>query len=192
MNITVISTSPRKGSNTLKLSKALTKLFVQSGHEVKLYDFENYDIPMVGQGSLDPANLSEFQKGLVEAWSSAELVVFAAPEYNWTTSGQLINAVHQLGSPNFAHLFNDKVFAFAGVSAGRGGRLPAVELSMLFNKMINFLNQYSVVSPRLLESHETGKNLGNEGESQGNEAYDKACAAFVDYSLKIAERWFGK
>ena len=146
---------------------------------------------MIGQGSLDKDNLTDFQQKLLKVWSEADVVVFAIPEYNWMTSGEFINMLHQVGTKPFAHLFNQKVFALVGVSSGRGGRRPCLEMTIMINKLISFLNQYSVISPKLFESHETGKNLDSKGQSTGNEIFEKGMADFVSYTLKIARQWHG-
>lgn len=190
MKTLVLSTSPRKGSNTLKVAKALESLSQEKGQTTKLVNFENYDIPMVGQGSLDPENLSDFQRELIQAMEWAEVIIMAAPEYNWTTSGQLINAIHQLGGKDYGHVFDNKVFAFVGVSSGRGGRLPCIEMSTLVNKMINFLNKYSIVSPRILESHETQNNVDENGVPAPDTVYLRMMHAFLDYTFVMANRWF--
>lgn len=191
MKIAIISGSPRKESNSIKVARYLQSLFLAQESDISVFDFEEIDIPMVGRGSLDKDNLTDFQQKLLTIWGKADLVVFAIPEYNWMTSGEFINMLHQVGEKSFAHLFNQKVFALVGVSSGRGGRRPCLEMTVMINKLISFLNQYSVISPKLFESHETGKNLDSEGQSTGNEIYEKGMADFVSYTLKIARQWHG-
>lgn len=190
MNIALISTSSRSNSNTLRFTKFLQNILNESGeHAVSLVNFEQYDIPFVGQDSLDKDNLTPFQQELISAWSAADLVIFAAPEYNWTAPPQATNAIHQLGGPAFKHLFDNKAFAMAGVSNGRGGRQPALDMTTVVNKIISFTNCYSIVSPKLYESHETPANLNESGEFVGHEVYDRTVRAFVDYTLNVAQRW---
>jgi len=190
MNIAIIATSPRKNSNSLRFSKYLQKLVQTSGYDdVTVVDFHHFDIPSVGRGTVNKETLTDFQGEFIGAWEKADLVFFVTPEYNFTVNGDLLNALHQLGSKDFAHLFNNKVFAFAGVSAGRGGKVPCLELTTVINKIINFSNQYSVVSPRIFESHETHKNLDDNADSVGNKIYEDGVKAFVDYSLAVTKRW---
>ncbi len=191
MKIAIISTSPRKGSNSLKVAKYLKSILSEQQDDLSLFHFEEVDIPMVGRKKLDKDNLSEFQQKLLHVWGEADLVIFTLPEYNWTTSGELINALHQLGTKPFADLFNNKVFALVGVSTGRGGRQPCLEINMVVNKLISFLNQHSVVSPKIFESHETAKNLNAEGDSEGNDIYEKGVRDFVNFTLRIAQQWHG-
>jgi chromate reductase len=190
MKIAIIATSPRKNSNSLRFSNYLQKLAQTSGYEsVTVVDFHHFDIPSVGRGTINKEALTDFQRELLSAWTAADLVFFITPEYNFTVNGDLLNALHQLGSKDFAHLFHDKVFALAGVSAGRGGKTPCLELTTVINKIINFSNQYSVVSPRIFESHETHKNLDENADSTGNKIYEDGVKAFLDYSLEVTKRW---
>ncbi len=191
MKVAIISTSPRKESNSLKVAKYLESLFAAHESDTSIFDFREIDIPMVGRGSLDLQNLSAFQQKLIKIWGEADLVVMAVPEYNWITSGELINALHQLGKKPFLQLFDNKVFALVGVSSGRGGRQPCLEVAMIINKLIGFNKEVSVVSPLYFESHETGKNLEEDGTPTGNEVYTKGVIEFVDYTLRIARRWHG-
>lgn len=190
MEITILCGSSRQNSNSLKLATYLQKLLAKEVmYQVQLISFENADIPMVGRGDLKPDALSPFQQKLVDALAFAKLVFVIVPEYNWNTSGEFINALDQLGNKDFAYLFDNKVFAVAGVSSGRGGRMPSVEISLMLSKLINFLDKQSIVSPRVFESHETQLNLSSEGQSLGNPAYEKGIASFIDYALKMANRW---
>lgn len=190
MKITIISASSRHNSNSIKLQQYLAGLLEQSGeHTVSVCDFVNCDIPMVGRGDIDKNNLSEFQSDLIKKWEQAELILLVAPEYNWLTSGELINALHQLGKANFAYLFDNKVFGLSGVSSGRGGRRPGIELTTLLNKLISFLGQVSIVSPKIFESHETQNNLSESGESLSNARYEKGVEQYLSYTLSVARRW---
>ncbi|WP_420147594.1 NAD(P)H-dependent oxidoreductase [Spirosoma sp.] len=190
MKIALISTSSRKNSNSLRFVNYLRHVLAEEGqHEVSIVTFEEYDIPFVGQGSLKKETLTSFQRELISAWESADLVLFAMPEYNWTAPPQATNAVHQLGGPTFKHLFDNKVFAMVGISNGRGGRQPALDMTTVVNKLISFTNSYSIVSPKLYESHETDKNLDEHGRFVGHEIYERTARAFLAYTLNVAQRW---
>lgn len=190
MKITLISTSSRKNSNSLRFVNYLRHLLAEEGqHEVSIVTFEQYDIPFVGQGSVKKDALTPFQTELINAWGAADLVLFAMPEYNWTTPPQATNTIHQLGGPSFKHLFDNKVFAMVGISNGRGGRQPALDMTTVVNKLISFTNSYSIVSPKLYESHETDKNLDENGHFVGHEIYERTAKAFLEYTLNVAQRW---
>ncbi|WP_461106291.1 NAD(P)H-dependent oxidoreductase [Spirosoma koreense] len=190
MKIALIATSSRKNSNSLRFVNYLRHVLAEEGqHEVSIVTFETYDIPLVGQGSLKIDALTPFQQELINAWESADLVIFAMPEYNWTAPPQATNMVHQLGSPALKHLFDNKVFAMVGISNGRGGRQPALDMTTVMNKLISFTNSYSIVSPKLYESHETDKNLNEQGHFIGHEVYERTARSFLTYTLNVAQRW---
>ena len=190
MNIALISTSPRKNSNSLRFVTYLRHLLAEEGQrEVSLVTFERYDIPFVGEGVVNKDELTPFQSELIQAWEAADLVIFASPEYNWTAPPQATNTIHQLGGPAFKHLFDNKVFAMVGVSSGRGGRQPALDMITVVNKIISFTNSYSIVSPKLYESHDTPLNLDENGQFFGHEVYEKTTRAFADYTLNVTQRW---
>ncbi|ADB37554.1 NAD(P)H-dependent oxidoreductase [Spirosoma linguale] len=192
MKITLISTSSRKNSNSLRFVSYMRNLLVSEGqHEVSIVSFEDYDIPYVGQGSVKKDALTPFQSELIGAWESADLVLFAMPEYNWTAPPQATNAIHQLGGPGFKQLFDNKVFAMVGISNGRGGRQPALDMTTVVNKIISFTNSYSIISPKLYESHETDKNIDENGNFYGHEVYERTAKAFLEYTLNVAQRWVG-
>ncbi|GAB2541615.1 NAD(P)H-dependent oxidoreductase [Spirosoma aerophilum] len=192
MKITLISTSSRKNSNSQRFVNYIRHILADEGqHEVTIVTFEHYDIPFVGQGSVKADNLTPFQQELTTAWEAADLVLFAMPEYNWTAPPQATNAIHQLGGPAFKHLFDNKVFAMVGISNGRGGRQPALDMTTVMNKIISFTNSYSIVSPKLYESHDTDKNLDENGHfsETGHEVYERTVKAFLTYTLNVANRW---
>lgn len=190
MNIAVISTSPRQKSNSLKVARYMKNLMeVHEDTEVVLIDFEAADIPLVGRGNLSPDSLSDFQQNLVNKWGKADLVLFVVPEYNWITGGELINAFHQLGSKHFRSLFDNRTFAFAGVSNGKGGRRPGIEMTTLVNKIISVLGGYAIVSPKIFESQYTQNELDENGTFKGDASYERAATDFVKFSLEVAARW---
>ncbi|MBD2700436.1 NAD(P)H-dependent oxidoreductase [Spirosoma sp. BT702] len=190
MKIALISTSSRPNSNSLRFVNYLLHVLAEEGqHEVSIVSFEKYDIPYVGQGTLQADKLTPFQQELISTWEAADLIIFAMPEYNWTAPPQATNTVHQLGGPVFKHLFDNKVFAMVGISNGRGGRQPALDMTTVVNKLISFTNSYSIVSPKLYESHETAVNLDAEGHFIGHEVYERTARAFLNYTLNVAQRW---
>ncbi|RYC70381.1 MULTISPECIES: NAD(P)H-dependent oxidoreductase [Spirosoma] len=192
MNIALISTSSRKNGNSLRFINFVRNVLNETGqHDVSVVTFEHYDIPYVGQGSVKQETLTPFQQELISSWAAADLVIFAMPEYNWTAPPQASNTIHQLGGPAFKHLFENKVFAMVGISNGRGGRQPALDMTTVMNKIISFTNSYSIISPKLYESHETDKNLDEAGRFIGHEVYDRTARAFIDYTLNVAHRWIG-
>jgi chromate reductase len=143
----------------------------------------------VGRQKLDYNTLSDYQKNLISKWQEAHLVIFCNPEYNWTTNGEVFTMLDQIGNKFFAHLFDNKAFAFVGTSSGRGGRLPALEVSKVVSKVISFQNRLSIISPKIFEAHEIAKNLNENGDSVGNPVFESGLAEFIQYTLAVARRW---
>ncbi len=189
MNISIISGSARANNNTIRVGYALKKIFEQAGHQTSLVDFMQYDIPLINQGELDPDGLSTFQHSLVTSMKNADLCIIITPEYNWSTTPEILNFLHRFGDKKFASIFDEKVFALVGVSTGKGGKAPALHLVSILNKIISFLDLNSVVSPKLFESHFTKEVIDERGNLLGNALFDKGINDFVDYNIRVTKRW---
>ncbi len=191
MKVLILSTSPRKGSLTLRFSRYLKNEILNSGiaESVHIQDFEDFDLPTIGRSKINTENPSTFQKSLLDSWNEAQVIIFCCPEYNWTTNGEVLIMTEQLSSKSFSYLFDNKVFAFAGTSSGRGGRLPALETAKVISKIISFQNQFSIVSPKILEVHEIAQNLNENSLSKGNTVFESGVQDFARYTLKVAARW---
>jgi chromate reductase len=189
MRICVISGSARSNNNTIRVAKAIARVF-KAAHSVKVIDFIHYDIPLMAQGGLDAANLSSFQQELITAMDEAHVVIMISPEYNWSTTPEILNMLHLLPNKPLAHLFNNKVFSFVGVSTGKGGKAPAIHLMQIVNKLISFGDHDSFVSSRIFEAHFTKEVLDEEGNSLGNPLFDKGLEDYCNYTIRMAQRWF--
>jgi chromate reductase len=189
MNIAIISGSARTNNNTLRVAKAIARL-TQNNHQVEVIDFQSYDIPLIAQGGLNPERLSTFQQHLVQAMEKAHLIIIISPEYNWSTTPEILNMLHLLPTQPFMHLFDNKVFSFVGVSTGKGGKAPALHLMQILNKVLSFANLESIVAAKIFESHYTKETLDVEGNRLGNEPYNAGLQNYIDYTLQGAKRWF--
>ncbi|MFY0644015.1 MAG: NAD(P)H-dependent oxidoreductase [Bacteroidia bacterium] len=185
MKVAILSGSARLDNNTIRVARAIQK---ELGEGV-IVDYRTYDLPNANQESMHKGNLTEFQTSLVNAIDEAQLLFVLTPEYNWFPSAEIVNTVHQLASNEFRHIFHDKVAAFVGVSTGRGGRMPAVQLSYVFDKIFNVFNLHSISSPKKFESQFTTQCIDEEGVLLDNEAYNQGFKEFVQYSLNVARRW---
>lgn len=189
MQTIILSGSSRPGNNTHRVALAIQNRIKHLGFDADVVDFTQYDIPFLNQGGLNPHALTPFQQELVNGIDRADLVVMVSPEYNWFPSAELINMIHQLGNHAYRHLFDNKVFAFAGVSTGRGGRIPTIQLSYVIDKLINVFSTHAITCPKKFESQFTTKVLDTEGKSLGNEEYDRGLNTFVDYAAQLATKW---
>ncbi len=185
MKIAILSGASRPNNKTLRLAKAMAQLIP----DAQIIDFIDYDIPFPNQGHVDSKNLTPFQAQLTNAIDQSYLVFVLTPEYNWFPSAELVNMVHQLANHEHIHIFNNKVFAFCGVSSGVGGRIPTIQLSNMFDKILNVFNLSSVTSPKIFEARYIASALDEDGNSLGNEEFDKGLEDFINYTIKVADRW---
>lgn len=189
MNIAILSGSARTNNNTIRVAKALERL-VAAKHKVSVLDFQEYDIPLIAQGGMPTEQLSHFQSKLVQAMDESQLILIISPEYNWSTTPEILNILHLLPTKHYMHLFQDKVFSVVGVSTGKGGKAPALHIMQILNKVISFANLESLVAAKIFESHFTKEALDEHGKSLGNTLYDQGLQSYIDYTLRITERWF--
>lgn len=189
MNVAIISGSARANNNTLRVAKAIQLHLSNLNHLSSIVDFTFYDLPLINQGNINNDNLTSFQENLITSWRNADLVITISPEYNWSVTPELLNMYNAIGVKDFIDLFNEKTFAFVGVSSGKGGKMPCLQLLQVVGKLVSFSNSYSFISPKIFESHFTKDVLDENGNSLGNEMFDKGLLDFISYNLEVAERW---
>lgn len=189
MNISILSGSARALNNTIRVGKALELRLQEAGHTTTLVDFQYYDLPLMNQGPIDEKNLTPFQHQLANSMRNADVVMLITPEYNWSTTPEILNFLHRMSDLRFRDLFNNKVFATIGVSTGKGGKAPALHLHSILNKIISFSNLDSFVSAKIFEAHYTKEVLDEQGKSLGNEMFDKGLNDFIHFTLRMSERW---
>lgn len=190
MQICIISGSARANNNTHRVSLAI-ELLLNANHEISVIDFKEFDIPSLAQGGLKTNALTPFQQNLIDSLFKAEVVIMVSPEYNWSATPEILNMLNLVPNKPFDQIFNNKVFAFVGVSTGKGGKVPALQMMQIVNKLISFSNNDSIVSSRIFEAHFVKEVLNESGESLGNPMFDKGLNDFCDYTIRIANRWFG-
>ncbi len=189
MNISILSGSARAQNNTIRVGKAIALRLQQMGHTATLVDFIEYDIPLMNQGGIDENNLTPFQQELANSMRAADAVLLITPEYNWSTTPEILNFLHRMSDRRFKDLFDQKVFATVGVSTGKGGKAPALHLHSILNKIISFTDLDSLVSAKIFEAHYTKEVLDENGHSLGNELFDAGLNDFIRYTLRITGRW---
>lgn len=189
MNIAILSGSARANNNTIRVGKALQNRMKMLGHEVSLVDFQQYDIPLINQGHIEELTYTPFQQQLTAAMKAAQAIIIITPEYNWSTTPEILNFLHRLGDHKFKHLFDEKVFATVGVSTGKGGKAPALHLHTILNKIISFTDLNSFVSPKIFEVHYTKEVLDENGHALGNDMFNAGLDDFIHYTLRMTARW---
>jgi chromate reductase, NAD(P)H dehydrogenase (quinone) len=122
MNILIIPGSLRKDSFNKKLAALVERVLTEKGHRPAIFDLENiplynFDVQEAGL----PEAVSQFKKAI----EGAQLLVFCSPEYNYSISGVLKNALDWGSRPYGDNSFGGKVAAIMGVSNGRFGTVRA-------------------------------------------------------------------
>ncbi len=139
MKTIIFSCSARQDSLTLRFSKLLQEL-LPSSSLLCLRDLALADIGR--EATTEQAqNLSQINA----AFAGAEKVLILSPEYNWSLSASAKTLLDHLSMS--AASWNNKVITCFGCSAGRGGRLPILELWNISNKIIAFSKAQALVSP---------------------------------------------
>ncbi len=190
MIVTILSGSSRTNSNTLRACKGLERVLKEKGvAKVNLINFETYDIPFFNGPQLNPNALTPFQSELVAAMQESDSIIMATPEYNWFPSAEIINLIHRLADKPFLSIWENKVFSFVGVSTGRGGRMPTVQMGYVVDKIISVFNISSITNPKSFEIQFVKQVLDADGQSLGNAEFDKGMEQFINYLMRTTEQW---
>lgn len=127
------------------------------------------------------SDLQGMQRELYDTVVWAERVIFVVPEYNRETPSEYIEMAHQFIRGEFKEFWSNRIFAFAGVSSGFGGREPLYYSWKVFHYAINNLGTTNVhVSPYHFQSVYTGEQFDEAGNFIGNEKYKTNIQTFVD------------
>lgn len=118
MKVLIIPGSLRNESFNKKLARLVEKLVREKGHEPTV--FELNDIPLYNEDVQNaglPPSVQKFKKTIADS----KFLVFCAPEYNYSMSGVLKNAIDWGSRPYGDNSWGGKVAVVMGVSNGRFG-----------------------------------------------------------------------
>ena len=119
MKILAVSGSIRRDSHNTNLLRAAAEA-APAGVEVELWDGIG-DLPIYDQ-DLDGAEPESVLR-LRKAWSEADAILFATPEYNGSIPGGLKNAIDWASRPKFHAALTNKTVAVVGASTGQFGAM---------------------------------------------------------------------
>lgn len=180
MQIAIVSASPRTGSASLKVAKFIQTL-VPEPHVAELFSFDGFSIPSVATDWLMVEQLPKQAAELYKLVAKSEKVVFVVPEYNRMVPAEYAAFIHQFQKKEFADFWQNKTFAFVGVSSGVGGREPIYISEKVFNYAINSNGfKGSFVSPFHFQSTFTGEQFDEKGEFIGHDKYKEGMQKFVE------------
>jgi chromate reductase len=122
MRILAVSGSLRADSHNTNLLRAAIEA-APEGVELELWEGIG-DLPIYDQ-DLENGEVPASVRRLRDAWSAADAILFATPEYNGSVPGGLKNAIDWASRPKFEAALTNKTVAVAGASTGQFGALWA-------------------------------------------------------------------
>ncbi len=171
MKILGISGSLRKDSFNRKLLQAAIEL-APEGMEIEIFDrlgeipFYNEDVEERG----DPESVIALKKSI----ESADALLIATPEYNYSVPGALKNAIDWASRPPAPTVLNDKACGIIGASQGTGGTIRS---QLALRQMLGSTNSPVLLKPETFIAKAQDK-FGTDGKLT-DESTRKHLASFL-------------
>ncbi len=171
-----ISGSLRRASYNTGLLRAASEL-LPDGMTLEIYDLSS--IPLYNQDIADIA-FPEPVKHFKERIRAADALLIATPEYNYSVTGVLKNAIDWASRPPQENAWNDKPLAIVG-AGGLGGTARA---QLALRHIAVFVNMHVVNKPELRvvrswEKFDKEGNLTDEAVRKELRALLEALAAWT-------------
>ena len=140
-----IAGSLRRGSYNRAALRAAAEL-APKGATVETFDLDG--IPPFNQDEEQnpPAKVTQLKRRIREA----DAILFVTPEYNWSVSGVLKNAIDWASRPHGDTAWNGKPAAMMGASTGAIGTARAQNH---LRQILVYLNMFPINQPEVLISH---------------------------------------
>ena len=120
--ITIISSTNRPGSNTLKIAKYYQKLLLQKGQEANVLSLAELPDTIIATDLY--GKRSEAFKMILDVINQSDKFLFVIPEYNGSYPGILKVFVDAC---DFPESFYEKKAALVGISSGKYGNIRGVD-----------------------------------------------------------------
>ena len=170
-----IAGSLRKASTNRGVLRAAAEL-VPAGAEMEIFEL-NETPPYNEDLEKDPpAIVTEFKKKI----RASDAIVFVTPEYNYSISGVLKNAIDWASRPYGDSAWEGKPAAIMGVS---GGAIATARAQYDLRKSMVFLNMHPLNRPEVM--------IGNSGEkfNSDGDLTDEKTKEFIAKQLKALVEW---
>jgi NAD(P)H-dependent FMN reductase len=177
MKTIIFSCSERAENLSFKAAKAILSYF----EDAEIIDLRNYHLQLIGTAD---DNTNKNLEILFQKFEEAQQIIFVSPEYNWSISPNAKNLLDYLSMND--KIWSEKIFMCFGCSAGRGGRLPIIELWKNINKIISFTHSISFVSPFHIEI--TANLLSEDG--QFIDSFKPTAEKVFQNHKKLLEKFF--
>jgi NAD(P)H-dependent FMN reductase len=177
MNITIVSGSHRKVSQSIKIAKAIKSALkpFKECDEANIFDLANNPLPLWNE---DLRKVGNSSNSLLESVSNklaySDAFIIISPEWHGMVPAGLKNFFLMWGKGELAH----KPALIVTVSSGDGGSYPVAELRMSSykNNRICFLPEHLII--RNVES------VFNDNEIDNNSSSQEYFENRLDYCLK--------
>ena len=178
LRILGISGSLRKGSFNTSALRAAIDLCPDEA-EIELCEIGN--LPLFDQDFEQdpPAVVTEFKEKI----AAADAILFSTPEYNYSISGVLKNAIDCGSRPYGESAWEGKPAAIMGAS---GGAIATARAQYDLRKMMVFLNMFPINRPEVMIG-----NAGDKFDGDGN-LTDDATRKFISQLLEALIAWTKK
>ena len=167
--------SMRKASTNRALLRAVGETLPE-GATLAIHD--SLDLPIFNSDLADPAGVVELKAAIARA----DGVVIAVPEYNYSISGGLKNALDWVSRPPAASPMRGKPVGLVGAATGMSGTIRAqLHLrQMLVYSDTPCLNQPEVLIARAHERFDAAGNLTDASTRDLLARFGAAMVAFVE------------
>ncbi|HSI88551.1 MAG TPA: NAD(P)H-dependent oxidoreductase [Pyrinomonadaceae bacterium] len=170
-----IAGSLRDGSfnrGTLRAAKELAP----DGMEIEIFDLEGIPGFNQDQEADPPERAAELKRRVREA----DAIIFVTPEYNYSISGVLKNAIDWASRPYGDSAWDGKPAAIMGAS---GGAVATARAQYDLRKMMVFLNMFPLNQPEVM--------IGNAGEKfdDKGDLTDDTTRDFIKKQLDALLKW---
>jgi chromate reductase len=144
---------------------------------VTLSIWDSLDLPIFNSDLVEPPAVTTLKTAI----SAADGVVFAVPEYNYSISGGLKNALDWISRPPISSPLRGKPVGLVGAATGMSGTIRAQThmRQMLVFSDTPCLNQPEVVIPRAQDRFDAEGRLTDESTRALLERFGVAMAGFV-------------
>ncbi len=179
MNCTIVSGSPRKEAQTLKVAR-FTQRFLETHHpesRAELVSLSGNPLPLWDEDAGGPPE--KLWKPIAEKLRASDALVVVTPEWNGMTPPGLRNFLHFCGADLVAH----RPAAIIAVSAGTGGAYPVAELRMAGykNNRLCYLPEHLIVRD--------AKNVFNTDTPEPGNKSDAYLHRRLAYLLRLLEAY---
>ncbi len=174
-----ISGSGRRGSYNTALLKTAKELLPE-GVVLETYDLSRFPLFNQDLEAEMPAVVKRFKKKIREA----DAILFATPEYNYTVSAVLKNALEWGNRPDGDNSWDGKPAAIVSASPSpRGGARAQLHLRQI---MVD-LNMHPINQPQLLVARAEEKFDGDLGlaDKRSRELLRNLLAALVEWARRL-------